>query len=154
AAAPVAPVAPAAPVAPTAPVAPVTAAAPAAPVAPTAPAGPGTAAPPAQDVAPAPETAWVNGQNAVIGVLNEVDGSASTLTVPVGGQAKAGDLTVSVQACVTRPPGQLPDNAIYITLTPATDGAAPSFKGWMVRSQPGASAAGDSTESFRAIGCS
>jgi hypothetical protein len=96
----------------------------------------------------------VNGQSASIGVLNEVDGSASTLTVPVGGQAKAGDLSVSVQACVSRPSGQLPDAAVYITLTPLGVGAMPSFKGWVVRSQPGANFAGDSTESFRAIGCS
>ncbi|WP_297371832.1 DUF2155 domain-containing protein [Acidocella sp.] len=155
---PVAPVeTPSAPIAPVAPAAPAAPAAPSAPSAPTTPAGPTAPAsttPPAQDVAPAPETAWVNGHSAVIGVLNEVDGSASTLAVPVGGQAKAGDLMVSVQACVMRPQGQLPDVAIYLTLTPQGAGATPSFKGWVVRSQPGASAAGDSTEAFRAVGCS
>ena len=119
----------------------------------------GGAAAPAQpappDVAPVPANNWVPGKTAVLGVLNKVDGSTSTLTIPVGGQAAAGDLTVGVQACVTRPPGALPDSAVFITLhSNAPQGGGQVYNGWMVRSTPGATDAGDAGEAFRVIACS
>lgn len=110
---------------------------------------------PAQDVPPTPPNDWVPGKTAELGVLDKVDGGTRTLTIPVGGQATVGDLTVSVQACVTRPPGQLPDSAIFLTLQPkdAQDGA-PVYRGWMVHSAPGATDAGNAGEAFRVITCS
>ncbi|MDE1884246.1 MAG: DUF2155 domain-containing protein [Rhodospirillales bacterium] len=111
------------------------------------------AAPP--DVAPVPANVWVPGKTAELGVLNKIDGSTSKLTIPVGGQATAGDLTVSVQACVMRPPGALPDSAAFITLQPdASQGSTPVYRGWMVHSAPGATDAGDAGEAFRVITCS
>lgn len=114
-----------------------------------------TAAAPAQDVPPTPPNNWVPGKTAELGVLDKVDGGTRTLTIPVGGQATVGDLTVSVQACVTRPPGQLPDSAVFLTLQPkgAQDGA-PVYRGWMVHSAPGATDAGNAGEAFRVITCS
>lgn len=112
-------------------------------------------APPPQDVAPAPTNDWVPGKTARIGVLDKVDGSTSTLIIPVGGQAAVGDLTVSVQACVMRPPGQLPDSAAFITLqSNATQSGGKIYNGWMVHSAPGATDAGDAGEAFRIITCS
>ena len=124
-----------------------------------APASNGSAAasaqPAPQDVPPVLSNDWVPGKTAMLGVLNKVDGSTSTLTIPIGGQATAGDLTVSVQACVSRPPGQLPDSAIYLTLQSknAQDGGQ-VYRGWMVRSTPGAADAGNASEAFRVITCS
>nr|WP_295737028.1 DUF2155 domain-containing protein [uncultured Acidocella sp.] len=110
---------------------------------------------PNNDVAPTPPNDWVPGKTAEIGVLSKADGSTSTLTIPVGGQATAGDLIVSVQACVTRPQGQLPDVAIFLTLQPKDgSGAAPLYRGWMVRSAPGATDAGNAGEAFRVMNCS
>lgn len=110
---------------------------------------------PNNDVAPTPPNDWIPGKTAEIGVLSKADGSTSTLTIPVGGQATAGDLIVSVQACVTRPPGQLPDVAIFLTLQPKDgSGSAPLYHGWMVRSAPGATDAGNAGEAFRVMNCS
>ncbi|MDR3504968.1 MAG: DUF2155 domain-containing protein [Acidocella sp.] len=132
----------------------------------TAPAQPGAPpAPPAQaasaqpappDVAPTPANDWNPGHAVTLGVLNEVDGSTSQLSVPVGGQpAKTGDVLVSVQACATRPPQDLPDTAVFLTVQPADDGgAAPLYRGWMLRSAPGAAVVGNAAESFRVISCS
>ncbi|MGO9819014.1 MAG: DUF2155 domain-containing protein [Acidocella sp.] len=108
------------------------------------------------DVAPTPPNDWVPGHTAVLGVLNEVDGSTSQLSVPVGGQpAKAGDVLVSVQACAIRPPQDLPDAAVFLTVQPADDStAAPLYRGWMLRSAPGATVVGNAAETFRVIGCS
>lgn len=134
-------------------------AAPATPTAPTTPMPSGTApAPlPPNDVPPAPEANWVYGHVVELGVLNKVEGSTATLTVPVGGQVVSGDLTVSVQACVNRPPGALPNSAAFITLQ-STDVVAtpvePVYRGWIVKSLPGASDAENADEAFRMISCS
>ncbi len=115
-----------------------------------------TAALPAPpDVAPAPPDNWTPGQTAVLGVLNKVDGSTTQLNLPVGGQAQTtGDLSVSVQACSSRPAGQIPDVAVFLTVSPSQGGAAPLYHGWMLRSAPGATFVGNAGQTFRVIGCS
>lgn len=139
--------------------------APAAPTAPVAPPPPGLvqtpvppAAPPAPpDVAPAIPNNWVPGTVATLGVLNEVDGGTSKVSIPVGGQSTIGDLQVGVQACDARPPDQLPDSAIFLTVTPAAGGNGSGttlYRGWMVHSVPGSTVVGDGSETFRVIGCS
>jgi len=125
---------------------------------PAGPANPAPAAstqPPPPDVAPTPPNDWTPGHAAVLGVLNKVDGSTSQLSVPVGGQpVKAGDVMVSVQACATRPPQDLPDAAVFLTVQPADDStAAPLYRGWMLRSAPGATVVGNAAETFRVISC-
>jgi hypothetical protein len=118
-------------------------------------ANPTPAAPTVPDLAPTPDNTWLPANTALIGVLDKVDGSTSQLTIPVGGQATAGDLQVSVQACVTRPPNDIPDAAIYLSVQPAAQsGQAPLFRGWMVRSAPGATVVGDGGVTFRVINCS
>ena len=111
---------------------------------------------PPNDVPPVPENNWVYGHVAELGVLNKVDGSTAILTIPVGGQAVSGDLTVGVQACVVRPPASLPNAAVFLTLQPsnaaATDGQG--YRGWIVKSLPGAADAENADEAFRVIGCS
>jgi hypothetical protein len=136
---------------------------PAAPAAPDAtapviatPDGTAPASPPAPDVAPVPQNVWVPGTRATIGVLDKVDGSTDQISIAVGAAAqKIGDLEISVQSCVNRPPDQIPDTAIFLTVqNPADDAGAPLYRGWMVRSMPGAAVVGDAGETFRVIGCS
>lgn len=118
----------------------------------TTPAAP--AAPPPPDVAPAIPNTWLPENTATLGVLNKVDGSTRQVSVPVGGQTVVGDLQVAVQGCVVRPPDQIPDAAIFLSVQPASDASAtPVFRGWMVRSTPGAAVVGDAGETFRVIGC-
>jgi hypothetical protein len=114
------------------------------------------AAPPgATDTPPALPQTWVPGTTATLGVLDKVDGSVSQLSIPVGGQAGVGDMTVSVLACVSRPPGQIPDTAVFIDAqSDAGSALSPGFRGWMVKSAPGAAVAGNADEAFRVIACS
>jgi hypothetical protein len=108
---------------------------------------------PAQNTPPANN--WVPGTTAKLGVLNKIDGSVTEISVAVGGQANVGDLQVSVLACVTRPAGEIPDAAIFLAAQNPTDNAdAPVYRGWIVRSVPGAAVAGDASEIFRVIDCS
>ena len=115
-----------------------------------------TAALPAPpDVVPTQPNNWTPGTTAVLGVLNKVDGSTSQLSLNVGGQAQTtGDLSVSVQACSSRPAGQIPDIAVFLTVSPTQDAAAPLYHGWMLRSVPGATFVGNAGQTFRVIGCS
>ena len=105
------------------------------------------------DVAPTLANVWLPGSSATLGVLDKVGGGVSKLVIPVGGQAKVGDLQVSVQSCVSRPPGQIPDTAVFLSIQGKVPSSPPLFHGWMVRSAPGASVVGDASESFRVIGC-
>jgi len=109
----------------------------------------------APDIAPVPPNTWLPGKTAQIGVLDKIDGSVSQLSIPVGGQSVVGDLQVSVQACMTRPPDQVPDDAVFLALQSTQNASAPpDYRGWLVRSAPGAAVAGDASETFRIIGCS
>jgi hypothetical protein len=113
------------------------------------------ASPPVQDIAPIPPNTWLPGKTAEIGVLDKIDGSVSQLSIPVGGQSVVGDLQVSVQACMIRPPDQVPDAAVFLALQSTQDTSAPpDYRGWLIRSAPGAAVAGDASETFRVIGCS
>jgi hypothetical protein len=109
----------------------------------------------APDIAPVPPNTWLPGKTAQIGVLDKIDGSVSQRSIPVGGQSVVGDLQVSVQACMTRPPDQVPDAAVFLALQSTQNASAPpDYRGWLVRSAPGAAVAGDASETFRIIGCS
>jgi len=104
---------------------------------------------------PVPPNAWVPGKTAKIGVLDKVNGSTADLVVPVGGQSTAGDLQISVLACVMRPPDEIPDAAIFVSVQPTGDqSGAPIYRGWMVRSEPGAAEIGDAGQSLRVADCS
>ena len=110
--------------------------------------------PPDQDVIPAPPNTWQPGKFAKIGVLDKVDGGAKEISIPVGGQSVVGDLQVSVLACVTRPPDQVPDAAAFLALQNTGNlSAPPDYRGWLIRSEPGAAVAGDASETFRVIDC-
>jgi len=116
---------------------------------------PAATTPQAATTPPVPANVWVPGTSAKLRVLNKVDGGVADLTIPVGGQATAGDLKISVLACALRPPGQIPDSAIFLSIAPTGDSTAPpSYRGWMVRSVPAASVVGNASVSFRVVNCS
>lgn len=121
---------------------------------PTTPA-PAATQPPPPDVAPAQPNNWTQGTTAVLGVLNKVDGSTTQLSLPVGAQPQTtGDLSISAQACLTRPAGEIPDTAVFVTVTSTQQGSAPLYRGWMLLSAPGATFVGNAGQTFRVIGCS
>jgi hypothetical protein len=118
-------------------------------------AAPAPATPVPPDAAAVIPNTWLPAGGAILGVLNKVEGSTKKITIPAGGQATVGDLVVSVQTCLTRPPDALPDAAVFLAVQPAgDDSGAAGFRGWMIRSAPGATVVGDAGETFRLIGCS
>jgi hypothetical protein len=113
-----------------------------------------------------PPNPWLPRRNAVLGVLNKEDGAVSRLTVQVGNSVVQGKLQITVSACVTRPDAVAPDAAVFLSIKNAQENQSDSnyqaadlanggqiFRGWLLRSEPGASVVGDMTDMFRLIGC-
>jgi hypothetical protein len=98
---------------------------------------------------------WRPRNIAVLAALNQQDGAVSRLNVKVGSTFTRDSLHVSVQACVVRPAGAIPDAAVFLTVM-APDGANQTktlFNGWLVRSEPGAAVVANGTVSFQVLGC-
>ena len=70
--------------------------------------------------------------------LDKTTGRTSFLTVKVGEPYRYGDLIVSVEKCMKRPP-ETPENSVYLTVT-EQEGKNEIFRGWMFSSNPALSA--------------
>ncbi|MGC9270515.1 DUF2155 domain-containing protein, partial [Acidiphilium sp.] len=121
----------------------------------------GTAPPVATPDAPAAvKPIWDQRAVAVLDVLDKEDGAVHRLRVPVGSSVSEGKLSIAIGACVVRPADMTPDAAIFITVTSSTVSAdaassdgAPLFRGWLIRSEPGATVVGNAAVTMRLIGC-
>ncbi|MDD2877914.1 MAG: DUF2155 domain-containing protein [Acidiphilium sp.] len=103
---------------------------------------------------------WDRRATAVLDVLDKEDGAVRRIQVPVGSTVSQGKLEIKVGACVVRPQDMPPDAAIFVTVRPETATPAssssvssPLFRGWLIRSEPGATVVGDAAMTFRLIGC-
>lgn len=84
--------------------------------------------------------------------LDKVNAQTSTLTVKVGQTATYGSLTIAVQACEVRPPDMPQDAAAFLTITDSHPDE-PSFKGWMVKSDPSLNMLEHPLYDIQVIGC-
>lgn len=84
--------------------------------------------------APAPQD-WQPRGNAEMRALNKVDAHATALTLHVGQTVHFGSLTITLQACVARPPTEVADSAAFVEVSDAHPGA-PGFRGWLLADEP------------------
>ena len=101
--------------------------------------GPAGAAPPAAGApadtgSPLPAT-WLPRGIAVLRVLNKQTALTHTLTVVVGASARIGPLTITVQACVVRPPDMPGDAAAFLAIADGTPGVT-AYQGWILKNEP------------------
>lgn len=103
-------------------------------------------APPAQNV-------WLPASAAKLQALDKVNALTTLLTVKVGESATFGSLTISVKACVVRPPDQAADAAAFVDVTDSHPDAPP-FAGWMLAAEPSVSMIQNPVYDLRVAGCS
>jgi hypothetical protein len=95
---------------------------------------------------------WVPGGSARLQALDKVSAQATMLTVKVGEPATFGSLTISVKACVIRPPDQPADAAAYLDVTDSHPDS-PGFNGWMLANEPSVSMMQNPIYDLRVAGC-
>jgi hypothetical protein len=127
-------------------------------IAPQAPSVLGT--PDAQGVAPpdmTPQVPWPNkwqpATAAKIQALDKVNAQAGNLTVKVGQSATFETLTITVKACLVRPPDQPSDATAFLEVTD-NHPEAPGFTGWMLANAPAVSMMQSPLYDIRVVGCS
>jgi hypothetical protein len=106
---------------------------PAPPPADQAPAPPADVPAPKQEMSP-PDS-WQPRTQATLRVMNKIDSTVQTLSVPVGGSVKYESLSIRVSGCYVRPPDLPADAAAHLTITDARPGQ-PGFDAWMLKNEP------------------
>lgn len=95
---------------------------------------------------------WVAAGAAKLSLLDKVNAQATTMTVKVGRSAAFASLTVTVKACMVRPPDQPADAAANLSVTDSHPGS-PGFDGWMLQDEPSVSMMQHPIYDIRVMGC-
>jgi len=98
-----------------------------------APAPPPNVPAPKQEMSP-PDS-WQPRTQATVRVMNKIDSTVQSVSVPVGGTAKYESLTIRVSGCYVRPPDLPADAAAHLTITDSRPGQ-PGFDAWMLKNEP------------------
>jgi hypothetical protein len=96
---------------------------------------------------------WVPAGAAKLQALDKVNAQASELMIKVGQSATFGSLTVTVKACLIRPPDQPADATAYLNVTDSHPDS-PGFDGWMLADEPSVSMMQNPIYDLRVTGCS
>ena len=95
---------------------------------------------------------WAPASVAKLEALDKVNAQATELTIKVGQSATFGSLTITVKACVIRPPDQPADAAAYLDVTDSHPDS-PGFDGWMLQNEPSVSMLQHPIYDLRVTGC-
>lgn len=114
--------------------------------------GPSDVEPDTGQPAPPPPPAWIRRRQAEIEVLDKIDALSRVVVVPVGQSARYNSLSIAVQACGIRPPGQVPDAAAYLVITD-NHAEQPGFRGWMLKQEPWVAMLQSPVYDVRLLGC-
>ena len=100
----------------------------------------GLIAAPAYAQTPAPPAApagpdWLPRGGVELQALDKVTARSTVLTGRVGQVLRFGSLSVTVTACVVRPPDQPQDAAAFVEITDSHPNG-PGFRGWILAAEP------------------
>jgi hypothetical protein len=82
-----------------------------------------------------PPDSWQPRTKATLRVMNKIDSTVQTLSVPVGGSVNFQSLTIRLSGCYVRPPDLPADAAAHLTITDSRPGL-PGFDAWMLQNEP------------------
>jgi hypothetical protein len=82
-----------------------------------------------------PPDSWQPRTKATLRVMNKIDSTVQTLSVPVGGSVNFQSLTIRLSGCYVRPPDLPADAAAHLTITDSRPGQ-PGFDAWMLQNEP------------------
>ena len=95
---------------------------------------------------------WQPATVAKIQALDKVNAQATSLTVKVGEAATFESMTITVKACVVRPPDQPADAAAFLQVID-NHPDSPGFTGWMLSNEPAVSMMQSPIYDLRVTGC-
>ena len=87
----------------------------------------------AQTTAPGPD--WLPRPGVQLQALDKVSAKTTLLDGRVGTPMQFGSLTITVSACVVRPPDRPQDAAAFVQITDSHQ-SEPGFRGWMFEDEP------------------
>ena len=96
---------------------------------------------------------WVQMGTATLQALDKVNARAEPLTLKVGDSGHFGSLIISVRGCYVRTADRPPDATAFLVIRDQHPDA-PSFVGWMLRSEPSMSMLAHPIYDIRVTGCS
>jgi hypothetical protein len=96
---------------------------------------------------------WVQMGTATLQALDKVNARAQTITVKVGDIGHFGSLDIAVRGCLVRTSDR-PTDATALLVIRDQHADAPSFSGWMLRSEPSISMLAHPIYDIRVNGCS
>ena len=79
--------------------------------------------------------AWLPRKDADLRLLDKVGAQATPLLLVVGQSSVFHSLSITLRACVTRPPELPPDSAAFLDIVDSHEGQ-PGFHGWMFSGEP------------------
>jgi hypothetical protein len=94
---------------------------------------------------------WRPAQEALIQALDKVNARHSDLTLRPGVPTTYQSLTITLRACLIRPPDQPADAAAFVTVTDSRGGEPRSL--WLIRSAPAVSMLEHPIFDLRVLGC-
>ena len=87
---------------------------------------------------PAAAQEWMARRVGEIQALDKVNARVATLRATVGEPTRFGTLTITLRACHTRPPDEVPDAAAWLEVSDERGGGGtqPVFRGWLFADAP------------------
>lgn len=82
--------------------------------------------------------------------MDKVTGRVKELSLPVGSSIDFGELTITVDKCLTKTPEETPENAAFLRIVQADKEL---FSGWMFSSNPAISAMEDPVYDVWVVSC-
>lgn len=100
---------------------------------------------------PAPDT-WVPTAGGQIRILDKQKAQSRMLALKVGETVQVETLSITLRACMVRPPVLPPDAAGFLEIADSREGE-PGFHGWMLAHEPGVAMLESPVYGIRVAGC-